>query len=63
MGWDTLQKPVSDISEEEVALACTRVTWEGLTPRISGFGGKELVYDFTPNFDNTFTYAASWREG
>jgi len=61
--WDTLKKETGSISPEEVETPCIYADWEGFTPSVVGFGGKTLEYAFTPNFDNTFNFAASWRKG
>lgn len=61
--WDTLQKKTTDIKENEVETPCLYADWEGFTPSMTGFGEKTLEYDITPNLDNTFNFATSWRNG
>jgi len=61
--WDTLQKKTTEISESDIETPCLYADWDGFSPTLMGFGGKTMEYSLTPNFDNTFNFAASWRKG
>ncbi|CAL8118300.1 unnamed protein product [Orchesella dallaii] len=64
---DILKKKLEEVSgTQDLTKACVQARWEGMTPVITGFGGKKVSYDLNPldwsNF-NILGYEKAWKRG
>lgn len=63
---DILKKKLEEVKSQDLTKACVQAVWEGLTPVISGFGGKKVSYELSPldftNF-NILGYEKAWKKG
>ncbi|ODN04121.1 hypothetical protein Ocin01_02565 [Orchesella cincta] len=63
---DILKQKLDEVKTQDLTNACFQATWEGLTPIITGFGGKKVSYDLSPldftNF-NILGYEKAWKKG
>jgi len=63
---DILKQTLEEMKSQDMTKACVQATWEGLSPSISGYGGKKVSYDLSPldftNF-NILGFEKAWKKG